>query len=104
MTSAITSSEMHLDRVSICQNKAASTAASLMAMDVSDREGGRRDMCGWWWWGGLLRTFKEAQKIAAAHITHHTHTRTHTTAAITNHLIQIFYKASLKKPFNRFHL
>lgn len=37
VTSAITSSEMHLDTVSICQNKAASTAASLMAMDVSDR-------------------------------------------------------------------
>lgn len=39
MTSAITSSEMHLDRVSICQNKAASMAASLMAIDVSDRRG-----------------------------------------------------------------
>lgn len=42
MTSAIMSSEMHLDRVSICQNKAASAAASLMAVDVSDREG-RKD-------------------------------------------------------------
>lgn len=41
VTSAITSSEMHLDTVSICQNKAASTAASLMAMDVSDRGVGR---------------------------------------------------------------
>lgn len=37
VTTAITSSEMHLDRVSICQNKAASTADSLMAVDVSDR-------------------------------------------------------------------
>lgn len=42
MTSAITSSEMHLDRVSICQNKAASTAASLMAVDMSER-GGEKD-------------------------------------------------------------
>lgn len=43
VTSAITSSEMHLDRVSICQNKAASTAASLMAMDVNDRGGGEME-------------------------------------------------------------
>ena len=47
VTSAITSSEMHLDRASICQNTAASAAASLMATDVSEgggeqtREGGR---------------------------------------------------------------
>lgn len=45
VTGAITSSEMHLDRASICQNKAASTAASLMAVDVSDRGGG--EMMGW---------------------------------------------------------
>lgn len=109
MTSAITSSEMHLDSVSICQNKAASTASSLMAMDVRDRGGEER------WWGGTC-TFKEAQKIAAACITHtctrtHEHTRTpcmrahsNTKAAIpfllaadlTNHLIQNFYRALLK--------
>lgn len=38
VTSAIMSLEMHLDRVSICQNKAASTAGSLMAVYVKGGE------------------------------------------------------------------
>lgn len=46
VTSDITSSEMHLDSVSICQNKAASTAATLMAVDVSD--GGGAGGARWW--------------------------------------------------------
>lgn len=71
VTSAITSSEMHLDRVSICQNKAASTAASLMAMDVSDRGGGKM--------GVGTCTFKETHNTAKrAQITH---AHTNTTAA-----------------------
>lgn len=88
VTTAITSSEMHLDRVSICQNKAASAAASLMAVDVSDREG-RKD--GW-----------ERQKILL-----HTQSAQHTTDATslffcslleadsTNHLIPNIFKATL---------
>lgn len=68
VTSAITSSEMHLDRVSICQNKAASTAASLMAMDVSDRGGG--EMVGWH--SHIQRGTKDCC------CTHHTDTHTHT--------------------------
>ena len=78
VTSAITSSEMHLDRVSICQNKAASTAASLMAMDVSDRGGG--EMVGW-----HLHIQRDTQDCSCrrAHTHTHTHTQTHTHANTT---------------------
>lgn len=71
MTSAITSSEMHLDRVSICQNKAASTAASLMAMDVNDRGGGEM--------GGLaLAHLKRQAKLLLHAHTHISHMHTQT--------------------------
>lgn len=71
VTSAITSSEMHLDRVSICQNKAASTAASLMAVDVSDRGGG--EMVGW-----HLHIQRGTKKLLL-HASHrHTYTHTYT--------------------------
>lgn len=72
VTSAITSSEMHLDRVSICQNKAASTAASLIAMDVNGRgrEGG----------GGHWHIQRDTKDCCCTR-RHITHAHANTTAA-----------------------
>lgn len=81
VTSAITSSEMHLDRVSICQNKAASTAASLMALDVSDRGGGETG-------GRGARTLKENAAACVCVNPHPVSMDTDTTAV--NHLFFFF--------------